>query len=352
MGYDARISCGWVHGSKPSQRHAVRYSSTRDTPAAACARRAERRFCGLLNFGSLRAEAKSRQRDAIGKASTSPARRVYTRHSGRTHGRVAHIGRSAMDAVRRCGRLVALMAMGMIAIVPAAHARMARPAAAVHTASTPRHHVRHRHHRRAQPPAFVARQLPSHPAVPAPPARHRPHGRATLPSLAHAPRHQPGSKATAKRAAAPSADGAMLTLASRTLAPRQNVMPDGREHPVTGGRGPPRGSPVTHLRDVRCPAAIPSFVSAALHAPPGASSAPQTTAHHVAAASNCCRASASPTRLRRATHRQVSLPGLPPGRLHAVRLEGATACLTMPSSGGSPCHASHPSPSSVSRSVC
>jgi hypothetical protein len=129
----------------------------------------------------------------------------------------------------------------------------------------------------------------------------------------------------------PSASGGLIAVVARTLEVRQNAFPDAREHPVTGGRGPPRGSPTTP--SARRPSS--ASVSAALHAPPGASAASDDP-------HRCFASAASPLRVavsRRPPSRSVSSPRLPLGRLRAVRPEGATTCLTMPSSGGLPCPA-------------
>lgn len=137
---------------------------------------------------------------------------------------------------------------------PSAHASHAHRAALAHTAATAhteaiaahvahRRHALARHHRLTHGAALSTNQLPvRHDPAPALP-RH-PHGRhkATLPTLAHATRHAQG-KAGSRSLGIAAAGGTLLALDVRPLDERQNLEPDAREHPVTSGRGPPRGSP-------------------------------------------------------------------------------------------------------------
>jgi hypothetical protein len=248
-----------------------------------------------------------------------------------------------MDLVRWCGRLAALVTIGMLAGMPAAQAAIVKPATPVHTAAPHHRHAAHRHHHRAQRVAFSASPAASHPAAPAPSSPpERTHHRATLPSLVHGTRHVHGSKAGSSRAAVAPATGGLVAVAVHRLEPWQNASPDAREHPVTGGRGPPRGSPTTPSTDPPPPASV----HAARPAPPGASAAPQPRASAVAdhtsgrlTAARRGRGAVSPDLRARPSARSVFSPRLPLGRLHAVRREGATACLSIPSTGGTPCPA-------------
>jgi hypothetical protein len=289
------------------------------------------RIDALLKSASRPVELASPRRDASGEASSVRARvgvdMPLWAHlvSGGPH------RRRSMDRVRWCGRLAALLTIGMLAGMNPAQAAIVKPASPVHTAAPQHRHPRHRHHRRPQAAALTMSRLPSHPVDPAPPARPREHHRATLPALVHGPRHMSDSKAGASRAAVPSASGGLLAVVVRTLEVRQNEFPDAREHPVTGGRGPPRGSPTTP--SVGRPSS--AFVSAARHAPPGASAASNDPHRSIASAAPPLRLAVS----AESHSRFVVSPRLPLGRLHAVRPEGATTCFTMPSSGGSPCPA-------------
>jgi hypothetical protein len=249
-----------------------------------------------------------------------------------------------MNRARWSG-LVALVAL-VLSSAPAAQAAIVKPAPRVHTAAPTHRHAIH-HHRHHPTAAITAARPVSQPAAPASPAR--PHGRhrATVPALTSGARPAPMARAGAGRAAVPAASGRLLTVDVRPLDLRQNAFPDAREHPVTGGRGPPRGSPHRAADDPSFPAS--SVV--APHAPPGAPAVSVSPRRRLTTPSRTHRPSASRIAPGGTSGSFVRFPGQPHGRLHAVRPEGATACVTMPSSGGSPCSAPHPSSRSGSRSA-
>jgi hypothetical protein len=241
------------------------------------------------------------------------------------------------------GRVAVMIALGMWLGVSAARASIVKPAAAIHTASA-RHHVAHRHHRHAQAASLSENRLaprPSQTTPPPTPARPRSHHKATLPSLVHDTRHAHGSKAGARHAAVPAASGALLSHAACALDARQNVRPDAREHPVTSGRGPPRGSPITPFGDRPSPAFVsasaPAASALAFDAHPGASASSDSPARPSAHSDRPHCAFPSRRRSGTAVLRCVLSPRSAPGRLRAVRREGATARFIMPSNGGSPC---------------
>lgn len=248
-----------------------------------------------------------------------------------------------MDSVRWCGRLAALVTIGLVAVMPAAQAEIVKPATPVHTAATRHRHAAHRHHHRARTASLGAGRIPSHPAVPAPSAPERTRHRATLPSLAHGPRHVTGPKTGSSRAAVAAPTGSLVTVMVHPLEPRQNASPDTREHPVTGGRGPPRGSPTTPSADppssasARAPRSAPSCASAASLDPPCRAVGVADHTRGRLTGAHPDRASVSPDLLVFPFSRFS--PRWPLGRLHAVRPEGATACFSMPSIGGTPCPA-------------
>jgi hypothetical protein len=245
-----------------------------------------------------------------------------------------------MDRFAWWARVAVFITLGMSLGVPAAHAVIVKPAAAIHTAGG-HHRVAHRHRRHAQVASLGVDRVTPRPSGTAPlrgPSRPRPHHKATIPSLAQDTRHEHGSKAGARHAAVPSASGALLSNAACVLDPCQNVRPDAREHPVTSGRGPPRGSPITPFGDRLTRAFVSTPASAsAPDARPGASPASRFSARPSAATDHALCAMPSRPRSGPATHRFVLSPRTTPGRLHAVRPEGATACLIRPSNGGSPC---------------
>ena len=212
-------------------------------------------------------------------------------------------------------------------------------AAAVHTATSAPHRLAHHRRRHVAPPVLTANPLPPAQAPGAPPersspTRQRPH-RATLPAVAHVARHAPHSKYGPRHAPAALTRVAAGTLYARALETRRDAMPDPRILTVSGGRGPPRGSPAGPSRGRAAQAPAPAddpdpspdaafpFVlpdpqtpdGAAMRAPdPG----PGPLFPDVPEAGSC--------------------------RLHAARPEGATACYLMPSNGGTPCPASSLSP--------
>jgi hypothetical protein len=218
----------------------------------------------------------------------------------------------------------------------------ANASAAVHTA-TPLGHRVHRHHH-APGAVLAANRLAPVPASapperPAPPHQ-RPH-RATLPALAQGTRHAPNSRYGPRHAPATLADNAAGILATRPLDARPESTPDPRILTVTGGRGPPRGSPSGPSRGRATPAPASAVDADACSAAFPVAALP-THPH--------------PYPFPRMG--DVRLPGVSPGanpvstgvtevgssRLHADRPEGATACYSMPSNGGIPCPASSPSP--------
>lgn len=249
-----------------------------------------------------------------------------------------------MDRVRWCIRLAALMAFATLLGVPAAQAEIVKPAlrahtAAVHPASAHRHARHHRHHR-VPHATLSASGVDSHRDDPMPAAPVRQRNRAAIPLLVNGPRHAPGVRTNLKHTGLPLARGEVSATTVRALALQQHASPDTREHPVTSGRGPPRASP---HRDSEDPP-FPVSRAAALHAPPGASAASDvfTTVdlpRHVVTPDPPHFVAPDPRQPRVSFARAPSIRylGLPHGRLHAVRPEGATVCVTTPSSGGFPC---------------
>jgi hypothetical protein len=194
-----------------------------------------------------------------------------------------------MARCRVWGRVAIVVTLGMLLGLTAAHA-VGPGAAPV----------------RAGIHAGASHRLPQR--APHPPRSHR----AKLPSSVRITRHAPGSKA-GTRLASIAGPVAMPAMAARPLEPRQATSPDAREHPVTGGRGPPRASPTRASRGR-------AFLAPAFAVPPDARSR-ASLAHRF---------------------RPDCLPRFI-GRMHVARLEGAMACFTPPSIGGSPCPASQPS---------
>jgi len=259
-----------------------------------------------------------------------------------------------MNRVRWCLRLAA-MALAMSLGAHAAQAAIVKPAVRSHTAAVvhaapaahanPLHrHARHHRHHHVQPPTLSATNGPSHSDAPIP--VHPRHNRTAIPSIVNGPRHAPGARTNLKHGAMAQACGEVPAIAVRSRALRQNLSPDAREHPVTSGRGPPRASPNRTLADF----AFPESPIPAPHALPSATApfdAFTTVDPNDPVPATSLERSAPATR-----DPSLRYPGLPHGRLHAVRPEGATACITMPSSGGFPCPAPSPSSRSCSRSVC
>ena len=205
-----------------------------------------------------------------------------------------------------------------------------------HTATTRHRHRWHRHRHHPQPASLAANHTrPLRPTAPATPGPQRPDHRAKLPARAYDLRQWHASKASARRAAMPSAGCVMLLVTSRVLEARQNQAPEAREHPVTSGRGPPRGSPTREAPASRrlTPASAPPFDS------PPASRRPLPTTSRVNVACRPVRACSRPDLESRWIDPLCRFPRPAPGRLHAVRREGATACSSMPSNGGAPCPA-------------
>jgi hypothetical protein len=215
--------------------------------------------------------------------------------------------------------------------------------AAVHTA-TARHRV-HRFHHHAPGAVIAANRMAPVRAVSFPerpiPARQHPR-RETLPALAQSLRHAPSTRHGPRHAPVAMTPAATWALAARTLEVRRESTPDPRILTVSGGRGPPRGSPIGPSRGRATPA-------------PASADDPDARV----SASPVIPAAALPTRL----HPLRDLDGVRPGgafsgarhvsvgvseagscRLHADRPEGATACYSMPSNGGNTCPASSPSP--------
>ena len=233
------------------------------------------------------------------------------------------------------------------AAVPAAGVRAAahrakapNPSAAVHTATT-RHRVHRLHHR--APGAVIAtnRMVPiravDFPTEPAVPQRQRPH-RATLPALAQYARHAPTSRYGPRHAPAALGQVATIALDARALEAHRNATPDPRILTVSGGRGPPRGSPSGPSRGRATPAPAsaedPDACASALRIAdfPSPSQRLLRTADVRPHGAPPCASTAA-----------ADVPEVGSCRLHAVRPEGATACLFMPSNGGNSCPASSPS---------
>ena len=235
------------------------------------------------------------------------------------------------------------LSAGLASASPAAARPKARNAtAAVHTA-TARRRV-HRFHHHAPGAVIAANRMAPVRAVNFPerplPARQHPR-RETMPALAHSVRHAPSTRYGPRHAPAAMTPVATRALAARTLEVRRESMLDPRILTVSGGRGPPRGSPTGPSRGRATPA-------------PASTDDPAARV----SASPVIQAAALPTRL----HPLRDLDGIRPGgafpgarhvsagvpeagscRLHADRPEGATACYSMPSNGGNTCPASSPS---------
>jgi hypothetical protein len=246
---------------------------------------------------------------------------------------VAVIGALAMSA--------GLASAAMPAVPAGAHrAKAPNPSAAVHTATT-RHRVhRLRHH---APGAVIAtnRLAPiravDFPAEPAMPQRQRPH-RATLPALTQFTRHAPTSRYGSRHAPAALGQVATIALDVRTLEAHRNDTPDPRILTVTGGRGPPRGSPSGPSRGRATPAPASADDPDACASASRTAVLPSPSQRLLRTAD--VRPHGSPPRANAAA---TDVPEVGSCRLHAVCPEGATACLFMPSNGGTPCPASSPS---------
>jgi hypothetical protein len=238
------------------------------------------------------------------------------------------------------------------AVVPAAQrAKAPNPSAAVHTATT--HHRVHRQHHHA-PGAVIAtnRLAPiravDFPAEPAAPQRQRPH-RATLPVLAQFVRHAPTSRYGPRHAPAALGQVATIALDARALEAHRDATPDPRIVTVSGGRGPPRGSPSGPSRGRATPAPASADDPDACASPlagPTSRNAPHPFPSQRLFRSAGVRLYGAPPR---ASSAATDVPEVGSCRLHADRPEGATACLVMPSNGGTPCPASSPSLCSSSR---
>ena len=295
--------------------------------------------------------------------------------------RIQSGGPQSNDPMRRAPLLsaVAVLVAFAVASVSAAHAAVAsgmttarvtahpahaatvsKGAPAVHTAAHPVHH-RSAHHRRprharhervaaslGQTSPIAPRPSRGAPEVPRPARDHR---TATVPQVSHGSRY---SKTGSHHALATLANTARLAGTVQPLEARQNTAPDVIEDPVKSGRGPPRASPTAALpaRPSREP-----LRGAAQHAPSSAFPRtaerfdPPTTRFDLSALSSL---STSP-RLSgfRPGSAAASIafpvsaslqPGLASGRPHAGRTEGQAACHSVPSTGGSTCLASSPSP--------
>ena len=218
----------------------------------------------------------------------------------------------------------------------------ANASAAVHTATPLRHRV-HRHHR-APGAVLAANRLAPLPAS-APPERpappHQRSHRATLPALAQGTRHAPHSRYGPRHAPATLADIAAGILAARTLDARPESTPDPRILTVTGGRGPPRGSPSGPSRGRATPAPASAEGSdACAPASPVAALPTHPHPYPLPRMGDVCLPGVSPG----ASPVSTGVPEVGSCRLHADRPEGATVCYSMPSNGGIPCPASSPSP--------
>jgi hypothetical protein len=280
-----------------------------------------------------------------------------------------------MSWARWCAGIALAVALGLLAGAPVARAAITgtaplrhsavirHPAAAAnHAAAAAHHHARHRHQHVVPAATLSAKRMPTHasaPFSPRPRSHRRENHRATLPSFARLVRQPIGSKVGPKHSGLPSANGAPLALPFRALEPRQNEVPDALEHPVTGGRGPPRAGPPTAPRG---PTAHPR--AAIQYAPPGASAAlnpahptPHSNRRHPPASLRTVLFAphADPRHASAAFRPATTAPGVPTSpvfprpparRLLAVRPEGATACFYPPSNGGFPC----PAPPAFSRS--
>src|SRR5262245_27459777 len=250
------------------------------------------------------------------------------------------IGHRIWTAVAVIGALAGSAGLASAAVSASAHrAKAPNPSAAVHTATA--HHRAHRAHHRAPGPVIATNRMAPIRAVdfpgPAVPQKQRPH-RATLPAIAQVARHAPTTRYGPRHA--PAARGEMSTIVPdpRALETRPDATPDPRILAVTGGRGPPRGSPNGPSRGRATPApAADQDPDACASASP--ITAPAAFPHWHSHPAEVCRVGPSP---------HVN-PGCPvvseagSGRLHADRSEGATACFSMPSNGGTPCPASSPS---------
>jgi hypothetical protein len=154
-------------------------------------------------------------------------------------------------------------------------------------------------------------------------------------------RHAPATRNGPRNAPAALTEAATSTRSARTLELCRASNPDPRILTVSGGRGPPRGSPTGPPRGRVAPA-------------PASADDPDARVP----ASPVFQAVALPTRwhplrdldgVRLSCTSPVACPGSPDVseagscRLHADRPEGATACYFMPSNGGNSCPASSPS---------
>jgi hypothetical protein len=218
-----------------------------------------------------------------------------------------------------------LMLVAGLGLAPAARATCTTAAAAVQT-STRAHlpslaqHRRHHAHRRGGAGAQTALRASSTPTAPARPA-HRAERRAALPSQVRTHRHSPGSR-QGLAMLMPSGTEVTSIAAQRLDDPSSRPVPchEGR---VISGRGPPRAPPLARLSPASSPGPDPSRRSPASAHP----TAPAPSAPHppfVAAPWPRFGASLTPV---------VHSPEPVLGRSHVRRPEGATTCISMPSSG-------------------
>lgn len=257
------------------------------------------------------------------------------------------IGHRVWTGVVVIGALAVSAGLASAAVPTAPHrVRAQNPSAAVHTATT-RHHV-HRLHHHAPGAVIAANRLApiravDFPAEPAVPQRQRTH-RATLPALAQSARHVPMSRYGPRHASAALGQITTIALDARALEAHRNATPDPRILTVSGGRGPPRGSPSGPSRGRATPAPAsaedPDACASPLASPTFRTAALPSPSQRLLRTADVRPHGAPP----RASSAAADVPEVGSCRLHAVRPEGATACLVMPSNGGTPCPASSPSP--------
>ena len=245
--------------------------------------------------------------------------------------------------------LAILMTLGASAVEAGVRPGETAGQTAFHAMKHPRHHgkgVRHVH-RHAQLVALIAHPTPAPRAADTPPGRpaptpHRSH-RGGSASLARGGRHASGSRFGPRHAAAVPAAGAWHGVATRTPDPTRNLTPNLRVIAVTGSRGPPRASPAGPSRGRASTAPAPADPDADPVASSFAALQITTLIDRSAGRSSARDGSLGPPA---PSHSEADSR-----RLHVARREGATACLIMPSIGGSACPASRRFSRWLSRSV-
>lgn len=232
--------------------------------------------------------------------------------------------------------LAGMLVIAALALCPRAAAAASAsilanaPAPAVHTAAVShhRHHhlaFRHSHHHHARVAQLTRRETqPTLPrSRPEPP--HRAERRAALPHQLRNHGHEGGSRGGARHLASVAPGAGLPAVSARRLECSQNLGFAALGEWVMSGRGPPRAGPL--------PNSIPSSSAGSRFTLRSADlrleSIPDPSLHSSTAPA---MALPCPVATRR-RHRSRFDPEQLNGRSHVDRLEGATTCHLMPSSG-------------------